>query len=116
LTIGKFPSYRRADLWSGIGLACAYAGGVSRDEIQALQRAAGTYAPHLAQGAAFAAKCRQLAGNETDHTDLACQVFAGVSATQAAAVTDESLKDLPDNAAYEVWRERIRTALSSKNS
>jgi enediyne biosynthesis protein E3 len=115
LTIGKFPSYRRADLWSGIGLACAYAGSVSRDAVEAVQRAAGTYASHLGQGAAFAAKCRQLAGNETEHTDLACQIFAGVSANRAAAVTDEALKDLPDNGAYEVWRERIRTELSRKN-
>jgi hypothetical protein len=113
--IGKFPSYRRADLWSGIGLACAYAGGVSSNEIQAVRKAADGYCAHLAQGAAFAAKCRQLAANETQHTDLACHIFAGVSANQAAAVTDEALKDLTEDdrePAYEVWRERIRTNLS----
>lgn len=117
LTIGKFPAYRRADLWSGIGLACAYAGGVSSDAIHAVRKAATSYSSHLAQGAAFAAKCRQLAANETQHTDLACQIFAGVSANQAAAVTDEALKDLPDDdrePAYEVWRERIRTKLSGR--
>lgn len=117
-TIKRFPLYRRADLWSGIGLACAYAGGADANAIQAIYDAALSYDAHLAQGAAFAAKARQLAGNESQHTDLACRIFAGVSSNQAAAITDEALRDLPDDArepAYEVWRERIRTRLSARN-
>lgn len=117
-TIKRFPLYRRADLWSGIGLACAYAGGADANAIQAIYDAALSYDAHLAQGAAFAAKARQLAGNKSQHTDLACRIFAGVSSNQAAAITDEALRDLPDDArepAYEVWRERIRTRLSARN-
>jgi hypothetical protein len=122
LTIKQFPLYRRADLWSGIGLACAYAGGASSSAIQTIYNTAVPYAGHLAQGAAFAAKARQTAGNESEHTDLACRIFAGLSATQAAAITDEALKDLPRDLPqgakqpeYEVWRERIRTRLSKRN-
>ena len=118
-TIKKFAFHRRADLWSGIGLACAYAGGASANAIEVLREAAASYSPHLAQGVAFAAKTRELAGNPADHTDLACRIFAGLSAIQAAAITDESLKDLPaDNKepAYEIWRERIRTRLDARNS
>lgn len=118
-TIEKFACQRRADLWSGIGLACAYAGGASANAIETLGKAATAYSPHLAQGAAFAAKTRQLAGNPADHTDLACRILTGLPAIQAAAVTDEALKDLPFDSkepAYEVWRERIRSRLGARNS
>lgn len=121
-TIKRFPLYRRADLWSGIGLACAYAGGADASAIQAMQNAGAAYGEHLAQGAAFAAKARQLAGNQSEHTDLACRIFAGLSASQAAAITDEALQDLPvdispgaKEPAYEIWRDRIRTKLSARN-
>ena len=116
LTIKRFPLYRRADLWSGIGLACAYAGAADSSAIHAIHKIAASYEAHLAQGAAFAAKARQLAGNESEHTDLACRIFAGLPANQAAAITDQALEDLHGDArepAYEVWRERIRTRLSA---
>ena len=118
-TIKKFSVHRRADLWSGIGLACAYAGGANANALELLRKAAASYSPHMAQGVAFAAKTRELAGNPADHTDLACRIFAGLPAIQAAAITDESLKDLPaDNKepAYEIWRERIRSRLDARNS
>ena len=35
-TIARFPRPRHADLWSGVGLACAYAGGVPREAIEDL--------------------------------------------------------------------------------
>ena len=118
-TIGKFASLRQRDLWSGIGLACAYAGGADFTSIEALKIAAGRYSPELAQGGAFAAKARQRAGIQTKHTDLACRVFCELSAEEAAAVTDEALKDIPpdeDKPAYEVWRDRIRTTFVARNS
>jgi enediyne biosynthesis protein E3 len=55
-TIGRFNPGRHADLWSGVGLACAYAGGVDRAAVEVLRSSAGPYLPQLAQGAAFAAK------------------------------------------------------------
>src|SRR5262249_36094553 len=57
--IQAFPARRHADLWSGVGLASAYAGGVGLGDLCALRVAAGAYVPFLAQGAAFAAKARQ---------------------------------------------------------
>jgi hypothetical protein len=92
--IADFSPQRCADLWSGVGLACAYAGGVGLSEIEALRLAAGPYKIQLAQGASFAAKARQRGGNPTAHTSLACEVFCGKSADQAAAVTDEALARL----------------------
>jgi len=111
--IDAFPSSRQSDIWSGVGLACAYAGGVGREVIQALCEAAGKYRPHLAQGAAFAAKARQRAGNPAAHTALACEIFSGHSCDEAVRITDESLHNLPqDEQAYDMWRLRIRTRLA----
>ena len=111
-TIRAFPPIRRADLWSGIGLGCAYAGGVNQDEIASLKTAAESYFPQLAQGAAFAAKARQRAGNPTSHTEMACQVLCGMNAEAMAEITDITLKDLPydqKEPAYEIWRQRIQS-------
>jgi enediyne biosynthesis protein E3 len=108
-TIRTFPPERQPDLWSGIGLACAYAGGVAPQAIQALKDASQEYWPHLAQGCAFAAKARQRAGNPTTHTNLACTILCGVSASAAAQVTDLCLANLPQSAAaFETWRTHIR--------
>src|SRR5262249_6428957 len=116
-TITSFPSTRQGDLWSGIGLASAYAGGVDRTSIKVLCDAAGCYRAHLSQGAAFAAKARQRAGNPVAHTEMACQVLCRLSAVDAARITDEAFLDLPadgDEPAYEVWRRRIREQLSDR--
>jgi hypothetical protein len=110
-TLAAFPAARQADLWSGVGLACAYAGGRDRVAITELYRAAGPHAPALAQGAAFAAKARQRAGNLIPDTDLACAVLCGMGPAAAAAITDEAAADLPADGAvpaFEVWRQRIQ--------
>lgn len=102
-----FDARRGADLWSGVGLACAYAGGADAEGMEILLRAAGTERGWLAQGAAFAAGARQRAGNPAPHTDAACRALAGVSAEDAAAATDEALRALGANrsaGAYERWR------------
>lgn len=111
-TIGAFPASRQPDLWSGLGLACAYAGGRSRAEVGELRHAAGAALPHLAQGVAFGAKARELAGIPSPQTELACDVICGMSAAEAAAVTDRVSPGLPpdgsDEVTFEVWRRRIR--------
>ncbi len=110
-TIAAFHPLRREDLWSGVGLACAYAGGVEQEAIISLRQSAGVYQPHVAQGVAFAAKARQRAGNPALHTEMACTVLCGCPADAAAKITDIALEDLPPDGevpAYEVWRQRIR--------
>lgn len=114
-TIAAFAADRHADLWSGAGLAASYAGGVERESLERLRAAAGEFLPHAAQGAAFAAKARLRAGNPVPHTEHACEVLCGLSLADAAAVTDAMLARLPDATAepgYEIWRRRVRHALS----
>jgi hypothetical protein len=109
--IEAFPSARRDDLWSGVGLACAYAGGCDRFAIESLRVAAGKHLPPLAQGVAFAAKTRQRAANLNPHTEMVCRVICGRSADEVAAVPDAALENLhahDDLPAYEVWRRRIQ--------
>jgi hypothetical protein len=116
-TVATFHPARQADLWSGVGLACSYAGGVDRSAIEALRTAAEPYQPQLTQGVAFAAKARQRAGNPAPHTTLACEILCGLSADAAAAVTDAALQDLPSDGpepAYEVWRRRIQAQLTKE--
>jgi hypothetical protein len=110
-TIAGFPPERRGDLWSGVGLASVYAGEVAETELQALRDAARPFVPQLAQGAAFAAKARQRAGNLKPYHDLACGVLCGLNAAEAAQVSDEALENLPADGAqpaYEIWRQRIQ--------
>ena len=110
-TISHFSADRQGDLWSGIGLAATYAGVVSETVLNALRESSGPHWPQLAQGSAFAAKSRQRAGNLTGYTGLATGVFCGLSALDAARLSDMTLENLPDVAgqpAYEVWRQRLQ--------
>lgn len=119
--IAAFPTDRHGDLWSGVGLACCYAGGVDRGAVEELSRAAGDFRPHLGQGAAFAAKARLRAGIVTADSALACAVLCGGATVEAAAAaTDEALlamqagfrpaaAGLPD---FEHWRRAIQQRIA----
>jgi hypothetical protein len=110
-TLSRLPASFHSDLWSGVGLACAYAGGVEENEIKRLKASAGEYLPHLAQGVAFAAKARERAQNPADHTETACRIICDCSSREAALVTDKHLEDLPpetDIPSYEIWRQRVQ--------
>lgn len=112
--ISSFPETRRGDLWSGVGLACAYAGGCDEEEIVSLLQLSIEYRSHLAQGAVFAAKTREYAGNPMPHTESACRIFCGLSLHQAAVIADQALCQAmaEDEPAYEDWRFRIREQFS----
>lgn len=109
--IDAFPEGRRADLWSGIGLACAYAAGVvDRDSIEKLQMLAGPYRSQLGVGSATASRFRLQSGHAAAHTELACEVLWGRSSDVVAHIADVALQDLPldgDEPAYEIWRKRV---------
>jgi len=110
VTIAVFPSARQADLWVGIGVACAYVGGLDRTAIEALHKEAGPYGPQMALGAAFVAKGRQRAGNLVLHTDLACEVLCGISSNGAAQLVDVAFQNLPTDGpepAYEILQQRL---------
>jgi hypothetical protein len=117
--IGKFPEARRPDLYSGAGLAASYAGGAAEAELRGFLERAGDYRADVAQGSAFAATARVHAGLVVAHTQLAAQVFCGITPEQAAKVCENALPeqvlagDPGDLPAYEVWRQRISAELTS---
>lgn len=116
-TIAGFDADRHAALWSGVGLASAYAGGVERAVLESLRTRAGAYLPNVAQGVAFAAKARERAGNPAAHTALACEVLCGVDAAAAARITDDALPATASNGdvpAYETWRQGIIARFASR--
>jgi len=109
--IARFPATRHADLWSGVGLASVYAGGVDAGGLALLRELAGTYRPDLAQGAVFAAKTRHMTGLVTAHTELAVKTHCEMTVAEAAALMDQTSYALPSDAevpAFEVWRSRIQ--------
>lgn len=114
--IETFPPARRADLWSGAALAATYAGGVDEPELVAFWKSAGSYRPNVAQASAFAAEARVRADLVVPHTELATEVFCGMSPQAAASVTQQTRTGLPGPGsvpAYEVWRERIAERFAS---
>jgi enediyne biosynthesis protein E3 len=113
--IGKAAHDRRADLWSGVGLAAAYAGCGGDEPYTAIARAAGRYLPALAQGVGFATEARSRAGHVPPHTHEACRVICRMKAEEVSRIVRELTIDLPttsDVPAYEYWRVGIQKALA----
>ncbi|WP_017598714.1 DUF1702 family protein [Nocardiopsis lucentensis] len=109
--VRAFPERRRPDLWSGVGLAAAFAGGAESGPLTDLLRAAGPDAPHLAQGAVFAAKARVYSGCVPDHTESVVRALTGLGTAAAAALADDHAVEPGERGgvpAYEVWRSGIR--------
>jgi enediyne biosynthesis protein E3 len=114
--INTFPKARRADLWSGVGLACGYTGGADRIAIEALKNLVGEYAPQLAMGVAIAANARHTVGNPSSYVELACEELCGMSSDEASVMVDVARTNLPDDGeqpAYEIWRSRLVERFSS---
>lgn len=84
--VESFPAERRADLYSGVGLAATYAGG-GAGGLAGLRERAGEHRRRLAQGSAFAAEARVRAGLVVPHLDTATRVLSGMPPTEAADLT-----------------------------
>ncbi|MDL4820299.1 DUF1702 family protein [Actinomadura opuntiae] len=117
--VGRFTERRRADLWSGAGLAAAFAGGAGPDGYAALRVHAGEHAAALAQGAVFAAKARCHAGFVPDHTREALRAIAGLTVEAAERLADDSAVEpdapnAPGEPAYERWRANVREGLPTR--
>ena len=115
-TIQSFPAARHADLWSGVGLACTYAGGAGAPALEELLAAAAPYRAELAQGSVFAAVARLSGGAVPAHTRAACAAVTG------RAVEDVSREAVglraslpahdpsPHEPLYELWRRGIQAS------
>lgn len=115
--VERFAGHRQADLWSGVGLAAAFAGGCGPDGLAALRSAAGGHWIELALGTVFAAKARSYAGLVPACTEAAAAALAGLPVSAAAALADDTIPGdgcPPDTPAYEQWRRNIRDRLTAR--
>jgi len=113
--IAQFAPERRADLWSGIGLAATYAGGCAAGALDVLATLAADGRAPLAQGAAFAATARAVAGNSTAFVDHAAHALSGRGSTALWQLAQACEPPAPHGVLgddYERWRGRLREALT----
>jgi hypothetical protein len=112
-SIARFLLSRQADLWSGVGLACAYAGGSTAVQMSRLLHLSGRFSSNLGQGAVFAAAAREHAGNPAAHTEVACRCLCGLPTQEAVAICAQKLEQAQEGAnptyeTYEAWRRGIQ--------
>jgi hypothetical protein len=112
--VRRFAEPRRADLWSGVGLAATFAGGCDPQELSELYETADSYRPEVGLGAVFAVKARHYAGFVPEHTVEAASAFGGLTIEEAVSIADRGTAvdavEGPEPA-YEIWRRRIRLEL-----
>ncbi|GHE44242.1 hypothetical protein GCM10017673_52950 [Streptosporangium violaceochromogenes] len=119
--VAEFPAGRRADLWSGVGLAAVYAGGASVPDLERLGAAAAEdgFRAHLVQGGAFACAFRLISGTVPAHTAAAAPAVCGAEVDEAGHWTDAALIALGHNAHsgdhYQAWRAGIRKTWARRN-
>ncbi len=88
--VDRFAEERRADLWSGVGLAATFAGGCSAAGLAEVREAAGEHAPELGVGVVFAITAREFAGHVPEHSALAAEHLAGLSVSDAVTIADRT--------------------------
>lgn len=110
-TIDRFDAERQGDIWAGLGLAMAYAGGCNEADFEAALRAAGLNAANYAQGVAFAIEAHAHAGVPPECAELGAQIVWNKSASSVSKLVRTASiglhagkSELPD---YEIWRQRL---------
>ncbi|WP_329107739.1 DUF1702 family protein [Micromonospora sp. NBC_01699] len=114
--VNNFPTSRQADLWSGVGLAATFAGGCTAHDLGTLRHNAGAHAPHLAQGAIFAAKARTFSGYQPPQTETAITALTDLTVSTASTLADDvAVGGLHSDVVpeYEVWRTKIRESVGT---
>ncbi|HEX8075553.1 MAG TPA: DUF1702 family protein [Thermoleophilaceae bacterium] len=115
-TIGGFPTERRADLWSGIGVAATYSVAVEAGELERLWELAGDFRPDVRLGSALGAVIRHRAGNVVPHTHTATELFCGQTVDEVAEAAEQERAGLVADRtgeSYELWRTRVRDRLGA---
>lgn len=115
--IRKLAPEHWIDLWSGLGLAMAYAGQSNESDFARALEFAGTERSCFAQGIAFACAARARAGHVPLHTQMAARAI-GFDAHTLANLVCEMREELPeserDQPRYEIWRRSVSSAVSRR--
>lgn len=111
-----FTPSRQSDLWSGVGLAAAYAGGLNAQRVQELRTVSAAHFSQLAQGIVFAAEARRRASNPVPHTDALCEQLLGMRSEAAAQLAIDYKPVGGTLAHYLGWRESIQHHFDNSNA
>jgi hypothetical protein len=84
--IETFEASRHADLWRGVGIAVAYVGGCSDDDLKTLFKYASTNSFQLTCGAALAARSRTMANTMTADTDRCSRLWFELTGDDADSI------------------------------
>lgn len=116
--IDAFPAERRPDLWSGVGFAATYAGGLGEERVARIKELARPHESRLAQGAAFAVMARVRAANETPDTAIGAEVLCGAPASEVAERAEAALRAVPADAdsPLEAWQARLRQSFAPETA
>ncbi|BCH27803.1 DUF1702 family protein [Mesorhizobium sp. L-8-3] len=114
--IASFHQERQADIWSGLGLAMAYAGGGREEDMKIALQEAAVNANDFAQGVAFGCAARQLSGHLPPSTELAAAATWGCSASAVAAQVDIAKQAVQSagRSDYEAWRRTVASMRGSR--
>ncbi|MGF6886618.1 hypothetical protein ABIA39_004608 [Nocardia sp. GAS34] len=116
--VDEFDESRHADLWSGIGIATTFAGGVEVADLEAILARVPQFREPLAAGAAMVAKIRTRADSATPHTHVAVSTYcAGRTLDEAVALVDRAFDDVPQDGTaigYQRWRDRLGELAATK--
>lgn len=108
--IRKLAPERRYDLWSGLGLAMAYAGQAEESDFELALKCSGDGCYSYAQGIAFACEARARAGHVPLHTEIGARAI-GFEINALAGLVQEARRCLSngDHAQplYEAWRQSV---------
>lgn len=82
--IERFPEATRGEMWCGIGVAAAYAGGVEARALWDLLEQSGDWSADFLSGFPFAARMRQKGENPSPWTAHACAELLKMTSDEAA--------------------------------
>lgn len=108
----RFPTAAHAPLWSGAGLAAAYAGGVSPEVRRKLVGRSGEHHGWLRQGASFGIEARYRAGTAGPDTEVAAEVLCELDPTEIRRRVEQArppgrLVDSDTDDLYNSWRAAV---------
>jgi enediyne biosynthesis protein E3 len=89
MAIDQFAEPRRGELWCGVGVAAAYAGGVDTECLNQLRDLSGSFRADYLCGIPFATGMRQKGGNPSAWTETASRLLLGATAQE---VSDRAMR------------------------
>jgi len=113
-SVSGFVAERRPDIWSGLGFAAAYAGGI--DDASAVRLAAASDRVSAAVGASLATAVRLQSDESWEVTERIATAFSAVSPDHSLSLLARARATATGADVYLEWRDLIRRSLSPQTA